>query len=147
MNERIPVMAADVEEAISDLIHELQRRLKQHGDGCFISSHEIRGAIDEEFDEYKEAVHKNDEGTQYQELLDMGVGMLFGVASMVRWRKEREKKAWLGGSPKYYEMYSPAIKEVTGHCNEEGKAHEETLKNGTEFREISKEKFDEANRD
>ena len=92
MNERIPVMAADVEEANTDLIHALQRRLKEKGDGCFIGPHEIWGVMDEEVREYKDAVKSNDEANQYEELLDIGVSILFGLSSMVRWRKHREQK-------------------------------------------------------
>jgi hypothetical protein len=72
----------DLEKAFSIIRITLNRRLEEKGKGIYMSSHEINGIIDEEVDEFKDEVRNNDGGGQYEELIDVAVGCIFGMASI-----------------------------------------------------------------
>lgn len=65
-----------------DLEIELRRRIGEKGPGAFMSSHEIKGVIGEEYDELKATVHGNNHEEMYKELLDMMVACLWSAASL-----------------------------------------------------------------
>jgi len=67
-------------ERVKDKLHY---RLLQKGKGIYMSSHEILGIITEEYDEYKAEVRANNAFGQEEELLDIAVGCVFGLASLL----------------------------------------------------------------
>jgi len=60
----------------------LKNAIQKNGDGIMASSHEILGALQEEFHEFTEAVHRNDSGKQIDELYDIIMICLTGIASI-----------------------------------------------------------------
>jgi len=69
--------------AVREVEAKLMYRVGQKGPGTLVSSHEILGIITEEYHEYIEEVTKNaPEEAKVQELLDIAVAALFGVASI-----------------------------------------------------------------
>jgi len=69
-----------INEAVEAFKSELKKRLNQKGYNSFASSHEILGVVDEECNELKAAVHKNNLSEVRNELLDIAVGVIFGIA-------------------------------------------------------------------
>lgn len=63
-------------------VEQLGKRLEKHGRGKYASAHETLGIVAEEYDELLDAVRKNDPQLVYEELMDIAVGCIFGVASM-----------------------------------------------------------------
>jgi len=77
---RIPVSESTRDLALREVKHALERRVQQKGDGAFVSIHELRGALDEEWDELTDAMHSKDLGRIEAELIDWIVGGVFGLA-------------------------------------------------------------------
>ena len=73
---------ADLERVIQVVVRKLEFRMKEKGRGAFVSSHEIMGIVSEEYDEMKEAVQENDHNKLFDELADIAVGIIKGMASM-----------------------------------------------------------------
>jgi len=73
---------ADLERVIQVVVRKLEFRMKEKGRGAFVSSHEIMGIVSEEYDEMKEAVQENDHNKLFDELADIAVGSIKGMASM-----------------------------------------------------------------
>lgn len=73
---------ADLERVIQVVVRKLEFRMKEKGRGAFVSSHEIMGIVSEEYDEMKEAVQENDHNKLFDELADIAVASLKGMASM-----------------------------------------------------------------
>ena len=73
---------ADLERVIQVVVRKLKFRMKEKGRGAFVSSHEIMGIVSEEYDEMKEAVQENDHDKLFDELADIAVGSIKGMASM-----------------------------------------------------------------
>ena len=73
---------ADLERVIQVVVRKLEFRIKEKGRGAFVSSHEIMGIVSEEYDEMKEAVQENDHNKLFDELADIAVGSIKGMASM-----------------------------------------------------------------
>jgi len=78
--ERTQIEEQYIDLAMKLLADKLKYRLKQKGYGTFASTHEIAGIIDEECCELKEAVHYNNLSNFEEELLDIAVATIFGVA-------------------------------------------------------------------
>jgi NTP pyrophosphatase (non-canonical NTP hydrolase) len=78
--ERTQITEEQIDLAMQLLKEKLKFRLRQKGYGTFASTHEIAGVVDEEYRELKEAVHYNDLNNFKEELLDVAVGAVFGVA-------------------------------------------------------------------
>jgi hypothetical protein len=73
----------DLAKALALTVEELRRRTKEKGMGVMVSSHEIQGILDEEFDEFKDEVRNNGSAERkIEELLDIAVGAIFGIASI-----------------------------------------------------------------
>jgi len=70
------------DSAIRVIKDALEMRLEEKGCHTYTSSHEISGLMDEEFDEMKEAVHRNDIGHLKKELIDIAVGAIWGIVSI-----------------------------------------------------------------
>ena len=80
MPNRPQIPMEQVYAVLQRLRDELRNRLAQKGYGSFSSSHEIQGVLQEEFDELKEAIHKNNSPGIEAELYDIAVGVIFAVA-------------------------------------------------------------------
>lgn len=78
--------------AIEALTVNLGRKIEKHGRGAYISNHETLGIVAEEYHELVEAVRQNDPVDVANELMDIVVAGLFGVASMME-KEERLKSA------------------------------------------------------
>lgn len=73
------------DDCIKDVTHELiaslSSRIIEKGSYSFTSSHEILGIVAEEYDEFLEAVRTNDKKQLKKELLDLGVAIIWALAS------------------------------------------------------------------
>jgi len=78
---------SDIALALSAISANLDRRLLKHGYGAYASPHEILGVIAEEYDELKDAVRSNVDADTAAEIIDIAVGCVFGVASMLTLRR------------------------------------------------------------
>lgn len=87
---RILVIKEDVNEASSLIISKLSKRLLEKGSFGYISNHETLGIVAEEYHELVDAVRSNSDDEVMSELIDIAVGCLFGVASMLA-RKDMDK--------------------------------------------------------
>jgi hypothetical protein len=79
------IVRKPVPESTRDLVFRevkacLERRIQEKGDGAFVSVHELRGVLDEEWDELAEAMHSKKLGPIEAELKDLIVGAVFGLA-------------------------------------------------------------------
>lgn len=70
------------DSAIKSVKDQLEIRLEEKGCHTFTSSHEVSGLMDEEFDEMKEAVHRNDNEHLRKELVDIAVAAIWGIVSI-----------------------------------------------------------------
>ena len=73
-----------IEMALDRLKKKLAYRLEQKGRAAWVSTHEIKGLVDEEIDELKDACHKNNILDFEEELLDIAVAAVFGLASIYK---------------------------------------------------------------
>jgi len=78
---RTQVTGRQVNDAFKIMHSKLNYRLKQKGNGIYVSSHETLGILEEEFLELKEAVKNNNFIEIEDELLDVAVGAIFGFIS------------------------------------------------------------------
>ncbi len=62
----------------------LNDQIAKKGRQGWVSSHETRGAVDEEFDEFKAAVHTNDRDQAKRELMHIMISAFWGLASEVK---------------------------------------------------------------
>ena len=69
--------------AENHVIGLLNKRLHQKGSGVFASPHEALGIITEEYFELIEAVKSNEDARVLDELADIAVGCLIGMASIL----------------------------------------------------------------
>ena len=80
---RMLVSSENMAEAKYRILEKLHHRLQQHGPLSYASAHEILGIVAEEYHELVEAVQSNDCKEIESELIDIAVGCLFGVASLL----------------------------------------------------------------
>ena len=71
-----------VDHAVKLFKYKLERVFQRRGRGTFTSQHEILGIITEEYHELIDAVHRNEPYDLQEELLDIAIAALFGVACM-----------------------------------------------------------------
>jgi hypothetical protein len=90
MDQRVEVSAAELGAALKMVGDGLTRRLTDKGRMCLIGPHEIYGIAAEEFNhELLGALHGNDRPRFTEELVDVAVTCVFGLASlMARTRTE-----------------------------------------------------------
>ena len=82
-NKRQQLKDVDLEKAMVEVGAMLLNRAKQKGMGSMASNHEILGILDEEFAEYRDAIHaKAGQEEKVSELIDIAVAALFGIASI-----------------------------------------------------------------
>jgi NTP pyrophosphatase (non-canonical NTP hydrolase) len=79
-SKRVEITHEQLIDALADLRTKLMFRMAQKGRGTFASRHEILGIIDEEKLELTEAVKSKTLPSIKEELLDIAVGAVFGVA-------------------------------------------------------------------
>jgi hypothetical protein len=92
MVERQPITEKTVNLALDELRSMVQARIQQKGDGCFISLHELRGALEEKWDELREAFHKRNLEEVELELMGLLVGTFFGYACIRQGLYERRSR-------------------------------------------------------
>lgn len=73
----------EFEDAIDALVKKLFFRVDQKGLGAYASGHEILGIIQDEVYEFRDEVHgRGSDDAKVQELLDIAVGAIWGIASI-----------------------------------------------------------------
>lgn len=77
---RQPITAEQINEAFTTIQNEMQKTLNQKGCGTFVSLHEILGVITEEYVELIDAVRRESVIFVRDELVDIAVAAIFGVA-------------------------------------------------------------------
>lgn len=84
--ERPKVDALEISLVLEQLSRGMAARLKKHGYGAYVGPHEALGVITEEYAELVEAARRSDrpgDATEFaDELLDVAVAALFGIASL-----------------------------------------------------------------
>jgi hypothetical protein len=79
-----PEVHQEIVDVVSKVVIQmLEYRLRKHGPGAYAGPHEALGILEEEFLELKEAIVANDNTQTCNELVDIAVCCIFGVASMV----------------------------------------------------------------
>ena len=80
---RDPVNFEFIDNAMTEIYDKLIFRINQKGGGIYSGPHETYGIIAEEFNkELLDALHANDREQFRKELIDIGVAVIFGMASM-----------------------------------------------------------------
>lgn len=82
MNRRVEVSKEVLASVFQEAKLKMDALLGEKGRGSLVTPHEILGVLDEEYDELREAVRSNIGRAVYEELKDIAVGALFGMASM-----------------------------------------------------------------
>lgn len=82
MKNSIEISDEAIGQAITLLGHALKSRIAEKGRDSFVNAHEILGATEVEVAELKEAVHLKKNALIIEELIDVAVGCVFGVASI-----------------------------------------------------------------
>lgn len=72
----------EIARVVDDILWKLNKRLKEKGMGIYVSSHETFGIIAEEHNEYLDSVGENNPEKQRQELMDIAVACIVGIASL-----------------------------------------------------------------
>jgi len=92
MNQRIDVSDLELASALKMAGDALSKRIAEKGRKSFIGPHEMQGIIDEEVLELKLAIHANDRGQTVTEMVDISVGCIFSIASVLAiMRREKEE--------------------------------------------------------
>lgn len=86
---RIKLTETEISQGVNLFYDKLMDRLKEKGKGTFVSRHEIQGVVTGEYHELVEAVEHESLEQYKQELLDVAVGCVFGVACI-----EAKKVDW-----------------------------------------------------
>jgi len=81
-NTRQQLTDQDFGSAMAAVLAKVNFRREQKGDHTLASSHEILGILDEEYDELRTEVHCNMHDNQVDELEDIAVAAIFGIASI-----------------------------------------------------------------
>ena len=79
-DHRDKVSVIKIDNSIKDVRFHLFERLDQKGHGCWLSRHEIQGFLTEEYMEAVEAIHSGTINQVRDELIDIAVACIFGVA-------------------------------------------------------------------
>lgn len=73
---------AEIERVLADVKQHYERTLEDKGRGIFVSTHEIRGALDEEVGEAHVAFHDDNPAQIRRELFDVITAAIHGIASL-----------------------------------------------------------------
>jgi len=79
---RPQITTKEIDSTLKRVVDWLDKRIKEKGYGSFSSIHEIRGVIDEEIIELKDAMHEKDYAAMEHELKDVIVAGIFGLACL-----------------------------------------------------------------
>lgn len=82
---RPTITAGLLEGVTSEFFARLSVCIKEKGDGAFISLGEIRGYLEEEFDEFCTEQHGNKSDAARRELMDVAVAAIWGIVSIDVW--------------------------------------------------------------
>ncbi len=82
--DRTPVSDEALLKAIEIVTHHVGLRIEKHGRGAFASNHEALGVTTEEYFELVDAVKNNDDQNVAEELIDIAVCGIFGLASKIK---------------------------------------------------------------
>lgn len=85
--ERPQVKIETIDRAKREIDEMLAFRLLEKGYGAFASTHEMRGSMDEEFCELREAMHKKDRILVKDELKDVAVCAIFSLACILEYEQ------------------------------------------------------------
>lgn len=77
---RKQITAEEIDIVLNVFQTRLSNRLQQKGRGTFASRHELKGIIDEEIEELHLAVRSESMERVFDELGDLAVGAVFGMA-------------------------------------------------------------------
>ncbi len=80
IKNRTQVDHITIQHAIEELKKKIDFRLHEKGKGTFASRHEILGIIEEEMHELNDAIKKDSLKEVKEELLDVAVAAVFGIA-------------------------------------------------------------------
>lgn len=80
LNKQQIITADQIKQAFTVVQKKMQERLNQKGYGTFASLHEISGVITEEYFELIDDVRRESVIGTREELLDIAVDAIFGVA-------------------------------------------------------------------
>jgi hypothetical protein len=72
-----------VDQVLGVIGLKLQDRVRKHGPGAYAGPHETLGILVEEMHELTESVRANRNDQTVDELVDVAVGAIFGVASLI----------------------------------------------------------------
>ncbi len=86
---RPPVSQESLLKAMETVAERMGLKLEKHGNGAYVSHHEMLGIITEEYLELSTAIHDNDVIEVGNELHDIAVSAIFSIASLY----EKEEKA------------------------------------------------------
>ena len=90
INERAIVTDEEIDHILDNLRGRLEHAMAKKGGLSFASSHEMLGALTEEFHEVIDAVRADNGPQVHSELLDVGVVAVFGMASLLaQWEVEK----------------------------------------------------------
>ncbi len=76
------ITEGQIQKSIEEVILTLNKRLKKKGYGAFAGTHECYGVVVEEVQELAEEMRANDDEKFKEELLDVIVAAIFGLASL-----------------------------------------------------------------
>lgn len=80
VKHRPKISCDDLSTAQYDIGVKLHKRMKEKGNGAWLSRHEILGILTEEKKEVIDAVHGGTLDELRKELIDVAVGCIFGIA-------------------------------------------------------------------
>jgi NTP pyrophosphatase (non-canonical NTP hydrolase) len=80
--EREQLTRAEFKKAAMDVSAKLEKRLKEKGYGSASSRHEILGILEEEVMEFLHEVHSGQPKGLQEELIDVAVSAIWGLASI-----------------------------------------------------------------
>jgi len=85
MQERFEISDKQSDEVISKLFEMIDYQTKSKGKGEFVSTHEILGVVTEEWKELTDATQSNNFHNVREELMDIAVAAVWGIASINNW--------------------------------------------------------------
>ena len=84
MNTR-PNITKREKDLVLDLIkNSWNNELKNKGEGIFINNYEMLGCLEEEHYELIQAIHRNSQNEQLNEMVDMIIVLAHGIASIYK---------------------------------------------------------------
>lgn len=100
MKQSVEVTEDQISNALTSLGINLRRRLLEKGRDSFINAKEILGDLRLEMNEVEEAVQIKEPQRIIDELLDVAVGCVFGVASIKAHTQVQDSQKPAQGGPK-----------------------------------------------